>query len=151
MAANLGIPLQFGMDGFQGFGAMQHNPEQADAPDIPAEVLSKITQVAEALGMEGDTLSIPEAEPHCNCTVCQVARAMKGETPPEEVVSYEEEEVSDKDLTFKEFDIVQKSEQVYEVTNPLDTSEHFQVFLGTPVGCTCGKKDCAHIKAVLNS
>ena len=45
MAANLGIPLQFGMDGFQGFGAMQHNPEQADAPDIPAEVLSKITQI----------------------------------------------------------------------------------------------------------
>ena len=37
------------------------------------------------------------------------------------------------------------------VTNPLDANEHYNVFLGDPIGCTCGQKNCEHIRAVLNS
>ncbi|NGX33463.1 MAG: hypothetical protein K1060chlam4_01531, partial [Candidatus Anoxychlamydiales bacterium] len=40
---------------------------------------------------------------------------------------------------------------LYRVTNPLDENEHYSVFLKDPIGCTCGKKNCEHVKAVLNS
>ena len=62
-----------------------------------------------------------------------------------------EEIVSDAELHFREWDIKQLEKQLYNVTNPLDTTEHYQVFLGTPLGCTCGKTNCEHIRAVLNS
>ena len=35
--------------------------------------------------------------------------------------------------------------------DPLDPNEHYNVFLGTPLGCTCGEKDCEHIRAVLST
>ena len=149
--ASMGMPFQFSVDGPAGMGPLQHNPEQASAPNMPPEVLSKITQVAHALGLDSEAATMPDAEPHCNCMHCQVIRAMKGKEPIEQEEAAEEETVSDEDLKFKEFDIEQKGKDLYEVTNPLDRTEHFQVFLGKPIGCTCGKKDCEHIKAVLNS
>jgi PhoH-like ATPase len=47
--------------------------------------------------------------------------------------------------------IEQTAEQLYKVTNPLDANEQYNVFLGTPLGCTCGLKNCEHIRAVLNT
>jgi len=125
--------------------AMQHNPNQADAADIPEDVLNKISKVAGALGLS-DQENLPQAEPHCNCMHCQLARAIRGEKKVAE-----EEIVTDEDLTFRDWDIEQKSDYVYVVTNPLDNSETYNVFLGNPLGCTCGKKNCEHIRTVLNS
>ncbi len=149
----LDIPLQFGSNGFQGFGPLQHNPEQANSPDMPIELLNKITQVttafSSALGTEeARSIELPDAQPNCNCMHCQIVRAMKGQA--KEVVEMEET-VDEVDLKFKEFDIHKKGDKLYDVVNPLDQTERFQVFLGTPLGCTCGKKNCEHIKAVLNS
>lgn len=148
------IPLQFTTNGFQGFGPLQHNPEQAASPDMPPEVLNKIAQVAtvfsNVLGGEEGTMTLPDAEPHCNCMHCQIVRAMKGETKA--IKEKEEEEpVTEQDLKFKEFEIQKMGDNLYEVTNPLDQTEHFQVFLGSPIGCTCGKKNCDHIRAVLST
>ena len=149
----LDIPLQFGTNGFQGFGPLQHNPEQANAPDMPPELLNKISQVTEAfsgaLGIEAAPVILPEAQPNCNCVHCQIVRAMKGQAKEEPLEL--EEAVSEEDLKFKEFDVEEKGEKLYQVTNPLDQTESFQVFLGSPIGCTCGKQNCDHIKAVLNS
>ena len=61
------------------------------------------------------------------------------------------EEVTDEDLKFRTWDIKQPGKKLYLVTNPLDNNENYNVFLGKPVGCTCGQKYCEHIKAVLNS
>jgi hypothetical protein len=68
------------------------------------------------------------------------------EAPLEEI-----EEVSDEDLKFRDWEIKQTAEQLYTVTNPLDANEHYNVFLGSPLGCTCGDKNCEHIRAVLTS
>ncbi|MGH2612567.1 MAG: hypothetical protein ACRDFB_05905, partial [Rhabdochlamydiaceae bacterium] len=62
-----------------------------------------------------------------------------------------EEEVSDEDLKFRTWDIKQENDKLYSVTNPLDKKEHYNVFLGKPLGCTCGNKNCEHIQAVLKS
>lgn len=146
----LGMPLRIGPGGIEALGAaMQHNPEQADTPDIPPEVLSKITGVAKILGLENID-QLPKPEPHCNCVHCQIARAfVLGVEKTEE--HFSEEEVTDEDLQFRNWEIQQESDKLYVVTNRLDEREQYNVYLGETVGCTCGQPDCEHIRTVLSS
>lgn len=124
--------------------SMQHNPEQANLPPLPPDVLKKLSDLAKSVGLEnaGDLV---QAEPHCNCVYCQVVKALQGETAPIE------EEVTDDDLKFKTWDIQQKNTKLYTATNPLDPNEYYTVFLGEPIGCTCGHKNCEHLRAVLST
>ncbi len=151
---SLGMPFRMA-EGMEGMGIpMQHNPEQKDAPDMPPDVLEKIVTVSQALGVDHEAINLPPAEPHCNCLYCQIARALQlssheGFSPdPEEI------EVSDEELQFREDWIVNPTEgnkQLYIVANPLNSKEQYSVFLGEPIGCTCGEKNCEHIRAVLSS
>jgi len=124
--------------------SMQHNPEQANLPPLPPPVLEKVALVAKAFGLE-DTSVLPQSEPDCNCVFCQVVRTLKNETPAPE------EEVVEADLHFCNWSVSQQGEKLYHVINPLDKTEQYDVFLGDPLGCTCGSKNCEHIKAVLNT
>lgn len=144
----MGFPIRLGPSGFEGFGGMmQHNPMQAGMPEIPEDILKKVSSIANVLGLD-ENAQIPQAEDNCNCMYCQLARAIQeGLGVSQEI----EEEVSEEDLRFREWDIEKTKENLYTVKNPLDAEEAYTVFLGTPVGCTCGKNDCEHIKAVLRS
>ncbi len=148
------IPLQIGIEGIDAFGSMlQHNPEQAQAPDLPSEVLNKIAAISKVVGVD-DNATIPKAEPHCNCMHCQIARAIQKAvetTQPEPEKLSLDEVVSDKDLCFREWDIEQTGNNLYCVSNPFDKDEQYTVFLGEPIGCTCGEKNCPHILAVLQN
>lgn len=127
---------------------LQHDPSKADAPKLPEEVLNKLSQLSKKLGpIDADKLS--PAEPHCNCPHCQIVRAIISGNEPEEVA--EEEIVTDEDLRFQNWKISKASDNLYVVTNPLDTHENYTVYLGNPVGCTCGARGCEHLKAVLQS
>ena len=138
----IATPLSFSLPLNGSIGsAMQHNPEQAELPPLPPEMLKKITTIARAFGVDD---SLPTPESNCNCIYCQIARSLNGEQ--EQV-----EEVSDEDLKFRNWEIAQVEEKLYTVTNPLDPTEHYNVFLGSPIGCTCGSKECEHIRAVLHS
>lgn len=142
----IGFPIKMGMNGIDSLNnPMQHNPQQANMPDLPPEILEKIISITKALGMD-QMSEFPKAEPHCNCVYCQIARSLyrEAENTDEEIVDHE-------DLTFREWDIKQTDKEMYVVTNPLDSNEYYNVFLGSPLGCTCGKKHCEHIKAVLES
>ena len=141
------IPIRIGVEGVESIGnVMQHNPEQANGPDLPPPLLEKVSQIAKALGMS-DSAVLSPGEPHCNCPHCQIARALHDK----EEKNIEEEEVSEADLQFHEWDIEEKESHLYTVSNPLDRSEEYTVFLGTPIGCNCGKENCEHIRAVLKS
>lgn len=153
--SGMGLPLKIGSGGLESLGAaMQHNSDQANTPDLPKEMLNKIGAIAKAVGID-DSAILPQAEPHCNCMHCQIARAIHSSISGEETVEpaqkEEEEEVSPEDLKFRLWDIDQTAEKLYIVSNPLDEKEHYSVYLGEPLGCTCGEKNCEHIKAVLNS
>ncbi|MES2273538.1 MAG: hypothetical protein V4487_05065 [Chlamydiota bacterium] len=124
---------------------MQHNPAQADLPPLPPDVLQKITTIARAFGLD-DSSALPKGELNCNCIYCQVARALHGEEPLQEL-----EVVTDEDIKFRNWEVKQTDDQLYTVTNPLDLNETYNVFLGEPLGCTCGEKNCEHIRAVLKS
>ena len=119
---------------------LQHNPEQSELPPLPTNVLEKITGIVKSLGLE-DLSILGTPEPNCNCIYCQLTRSLE----------QTEDVVDDLDLTFREWDVLEKENNLFRVTNPIDISEHYDVFLGDPLGCTCGKKNCEHIRAVLNT
>ena len=150
------IPIRFGIGGLSGGmegleSAFQHNASQGDIPNLPPEVIEKITSMARLI-TNGDIGSFPKPEPHCNCMHCQVARSIHGNQGEKEGSQKEQEEtVTEEDLRFRNWDIQQTGDKLYLVKNPLDAREQYNVYLGTPVGCTCGQSHCEHIKAVLNS
>ncbi len=155
----LGSAFSLGMTGADGISAaLAHNPEQKDGPDLPPEMLTKITQVAK-LVLPDDPAALPTPEPLCNCMFCQIAKAIsKGmghggddQTMIETAQTEEEEEISEEELSFSEWDIKQVDDKLFEVTKKLEPNEHYRVFLGEPVGCTCGSQHCEHILAVLRS
>src|SRR5579872_7331683 len=144
----LGLPLRINNGNLENFGGfpLQHTPDQGSTPDLPQEILSKIGAIAKALEIENPTL-LPKAEPHCNCMFCQIARAIHDGlgVETEKVSESAEEEITADDLKFRSWDIRQSGEKLYVVTSPLDDREQYSVFLGTPLGCTCGEKNCEHI------
>lgn len=145
------LPIRFGISGFEGMPGMevlQHLSSQSNASDIPEEVLEKITQMIKLM-INGDAAAFPKAEPHCNCPHCQVARFVHKES--DEPAPVPEPAVSEEDLKFRDWDIRKTADLLYVVTNPLDPKEQYNVYLGDPVGCTCGQPHCEHIKAVLYS
>lgn len=135
------------MEGLE--NAFQHNPNQANTPQLPKELIEKIAAIAKIL-TNGDTGSFPKPEPHCNCVHCQVARSIHNISQDEEEKTGEDE-VTEEDLKFRSWEILQTSDKLYTVTNPIDPKEQYNVYLGSPVGCTCGHSHCEHIKAVLSS
>ncbi len=155
---SFGIPFDLGGGAAQLENEMgnflQHNPELSHSPDFPKEMLTKVAEVSKRLGLDPDTSHLPKAEPHCNCPYCQIARALSESGDEEEAphaLLDDEEPVRDEELTFREWDIVDLGEKMYKVSSPTNSDESFQVFLGEPIGCTCGEKNCEHIRAVLNS
>lgn len=149
--------LQLSQSSMETLGtALQHNPELADAPDLPQEILNKIQMVVKVLAPEAQLAELHQAEPHCNCPHCQIAKAIqKGLTLEGEIKNeseiHDEEVVPDEELVFEQWEIRQTGEKLYVVINKLDTDERYSVYLGHPVGCTCGKEGCEHILAVLRS
>jgi hypothetical protein len=130
---------------------LQHDPTQAHGPDLPRDVLDKITEITQSMAIE-DSALLPQAEQGCNCMRCQIAHAMQnglGKQVNEE--KKEEEVVSDEDLTFRTWDVAQENDKLYLVTNPLEVKEQYHVYLGDPIGCTCGNTRCEHIQAVLKT
>ncbi len=150
----LDFPMKFGMMGANGMSAaLQHNSAQADMPPLPEEILEKIRSIAKVVAPD-DPMAVPKPEPHCNCMYCQIARAINEELGHTDIYLKTEElenEVTPTDLHFQQWDIIQKDEKLYCVVNRLDPGEQYNVFLGHPVGCTCGHSGCEHILAVLKS
>lgn len=152
------LPFKFGVGGFENFqAAMQHNAEQANIPNLPEEILEKIRSLSKILIPKEALESAPKGEPHCNCMYCQVARALQDGWEEQEMwdskikVKPLNDEISEIELQFQQWEIEQTEEKMYTVTNRLDKNEKYNVFLGSPVGCTCGNQGCEHILAVLKS
>lgn len=164
------IPIKMGFSTIDKLGlsnehlgtALQHNPAHAHAPDLPPEILNKITAIAQIIPPETGA-DLPKPEPHCNCLHCQITRAihqsLDGNKPnsddqqqqPSQGQNEQEELVTDEDLHFCQWDITQIGDKLFNVINRLDHYEKYSVFLGDPVGCTCGQPGCEHILAVLKS
>jgi hypothetical protein len=142
--------FQFGIGSMEGIGtAMQHNPAQADAPDLPSEILQKISAIVKIVAPE-EVISGVAAVQDCNCPHCQITRAIQGneiESQPFDVKNLPSEI-----RETQHFQIQQIGEDLYTVMDNHDASRtEYKVFLGRPVGCTCGKEGCVHLVAVLRS
>lgn len=146
-----GSDFQLSLGGLDGFhNMMQHNPEQMNGPDLPNEILDKVHAISKIVTAESSQ-DLPIAEPHCNCMHCQIARAIsaEGEVTRHTLVDETIDPIEPEELQFQQWDINQTEDKMFTVTNRLDNTETFNVYLGKPVGCTCGKEGCEHILAVL--
>lgn len=150
MAGSGHNPFRLAFGSYDNLGAaMQHNSEQSHMPDLPGEVLNKVTAIMKIIAPE-DLNTLPKPEPHCNCVHCQFARAIqKALTPTETEIDVEDVPVEE--LQFQQWDIRPEEDNVYRVINRLDKLEEYRVFLGDPIGCTCGHEGCDHVIAVLKS
>lgn len=143
-------PLRISFGAFDGIGtSLQHNPNQSDAPEIPGEIIEKIAQITKTLIPESDRV-FQKPELGCHCFYCQIAHALQ--RSEEESQSLTVEEVINADeLQFQQWEIMQTGENLYSVSSRLDPKEKYNVFLGEPLGCTCGNPGCEHLLAVLKS
>lgn len=135
--------------------ALQHNPTYSDLPSIPEDIAQKIAGLSKVISPE-DIANMPKPESGCNCMYCQMARILQtGIQPHEHDHPHSEkhddahDEVTDEELRFEEWAVSSIGDKMYQVTNKLDPQEHYTVFLGDPIGCTCGKPHCEHVIAVL--
>jgi hypothetical protein len=128
----------------------EHNPEQSNAPDLPKEVLSKILAITKIIS--SDNWEPSKSETNCNCFYCQVARFSlsntSSNTTPTNLIS-NIPKLSNQ--TAKNWDVESIEPNFYMVTNRIDTKEHYNVYLGDPIRCTCGQTGCEHVVAVLKS
>ena len=144
------LPFQLDSNSIESLESMiEHNPSQANAPDLPSDVLDKVQSFAKLIPLE-EVTAAPKPEPHCNCVHCQISRAIhQGIDAPEEEPEQLEEITEDVELS--EWNIEQSGDKLYTLTHKLNSNEQYQVYLGEPVGCTCGKEGCEHIVTVLKS
>lgn len=131
---------------------LQHNPQQANAPELPQEMLLKIAEAAKLIVPE-DPEQLPKAEPHCNCMHCQIARVIGGTITniPLESKEIADDPIDESDLRFQQWEVEPAGDKLFTVTSRLDPQESYRVFLGNPIGCTCGHNNCEHIVAALQS
>lgn len=143
--------VQFGFGPAPAWGtALEHNPEQSEMPDLPNELLEKIRGITKVLG-PSDPDAAPEPEPGCNCLHCQIAGAIRQGMETEGSGEFLQS-IPEQELPFEQWEIRETSEaKVYLVINRLNQAEQYSVYLGNPVGCTCGMHGCEHVVAVLKS
>lgn len=138
-------PIKLAIGGMPGM--MQHNPALSEAPPLPEEMLSKISQIVKILHPD-EAAGLPKSEPNCHCPHCQIAAAIESALHPKEK-PLEDLEVKDEELQFQQWNIEQTGDKLYQVTNKLTPSEKYVVSLGDPLGCTCGSLRCEHLLEVL--
>ena len=148
---------KFGAHALTSIGkALEHDPSNANLPELPPEMVQKVQMLLNIIPKE-DILAMPEAEPGCHCMYCQINRILRTSlithdtTNPDVLTEGETETVEEKDLQFSEWIVEPLQDKLYKVTNKLDPQEEYRVFLGEPIGCTCGKPRCEHVLAVLKS
>lgn len=126
---------------------VQHNPDHKDAPPLPNDLLEKISGVIRLLSPD-DPEGLPKPEGDCCCFHCQIARSIQPAATKEEEM---EETIQPGELSFSDWEVQESGDKLYSVINKLNKDERYSVYLGTPVGCTCGRENCEHIVSVLKS
>ena len=123
---------------------LQHNPDDAQSPELPEEAIMKIAEMAKSIvPPEHLDAFIPESD--CRCTYCEIARIIRGEQEDlAEIALLEEKQES-------AWEVRPMGNKLYSVVNQKDQQESYSVYLGEPIGCTCGKSRCVHILTVLKS
>lgn len=129
---------------------LEHNPAHAHLPPLPPEMVDRIKALTNIISKE-DLKSLQPPVEHCHCLYCQIVRLLRGNELLTEEPSPQDEVIEDKDLQFSQWQVAPLADQQYIVRNKLDSHEEYKVFLGDPMGCTCGKPHCEHIVAVLRS
>ncbi len=145
--ASFALPLK----DMQGLGNVsQHNPEQADTPDLPQTGPGKIGEITKAMGID-DLIASPQTRAPLQLRALPDRAGNAGRCRERSRRRSRKKLSLMRNLNSARGISRRLRDKLYVVTNPLDDKEHYNVFLGDPVGCTCGHHHCDHVRAVLNS
>jgi hypothetical protein len=110
---------------------------------LPAEIIEKLANILKmVLPQVMEALTPPVVG--CSCPFCQIAGHLFQKAD-------QEEEVKPEEISFRDWQVIPTGEKLYSVESPIDPLEKYTVFLGEPIGCTCGIDRCEHVLAVLKS
>jgi len=150
------LPLGMSKETIQSLGqSLQHNPALSHLPPLPPEITEKVTALTGMISKEEIEL-MEEPVMHCNCMYCQITRLLREKILGQELElpdhpDLDADEVSEDELRFDEWKVEPLENKMFKVSRKLKPDEHYTVYLGSPVGCTCGEENCAHVIAVLRS
>ena len=131
--------------------SLEHDPSNAHLPPLPPEARKRVEMLLQIVP-EDEILAMHEPIADCHCMYCQVQRLLREAISRKKHPTEEEEEpVDESELKFTEWTVEPLADKLYSVRNKLNPQEEYRVFLGEPLGCTCGKANCEHIIAVLRS
>lgn len=131
--------------------SLEHDPANAHLAPLLPDAKRRVEMLLQIVPEE-EILSMPEPVQDCNCMYCQVQRLLREALFKKKHLGEEMgEPVDESELTFTEWTVEPLSDKLYAVRNKLNPQEEYRVFLGEPLGCTCGKANCEHILAVLRS
>ncbi len=152
VATSFGAPISFHLDANDPSSLFQgHNPQFSQSPPLPKEILDKITLIAKAIG--GDMIKEVEPVELCNCFFCQIARALKNERTEDRKPHVPKN--LPKDLLRGGIDpewmVDEVGPHMFRVVSREEPEVIYQVYLGEPIGCSCGSNRCQHIIAALKS
>lgn len=129
---------------------MRHDPLANNSAILPKELLRKIRCFSKKILSPKEFAPANESVPGCHCPFCQITRAIEEGLHSNELTLQEGEEiVSDKDLSFAKWRVLDLGNERFELTNPSDTSQRFVVEIKPEIKCSCGNKGCEHIVTIL--
>lgn len=141
--------LQFAIGTPGDISDMEHNPHLKDLPELDPEVIKKIVSIVKVLTPEGEEAFLSkESVEGCNCPACQIRHFLEKEN---QSGITQEEEFLEKPTEVMPWIISSVGENLYKVESKENPEEVAHVFLGNPLGCSCGEHGCPHLIAVLKS
>lgn len=119
-----------------------HTPSQANLPQLSPETLNNIVKIIQSIGIsESNLVNSEDCIDKCRCLYCQACSHVRDKLG--------KSDVKNDDISFDtEWNISQVSEFAFNVQSKEFPDEVFKVSL-KPVQCSCGQKNCEHIKVVL--
>jgi hypothetical protein len=126
--------------------SLKHNPQMSDLPDLPSELLEKISHAFKDLQLANEAeenAPLMQPYPDCKCLHCQIARSLQNG----QLNSEQHSPISHENL----WHVHAISKDEYFVSHTQNDGESHKVYLKPQVSCTCQQSGCAHIEAVLRS
>lgn len=129
---------------------MRHDPAAGNASILPKELLRKIRSFSKKILSQKELATTQEAVPGCHCPFCQITRAIEEGIQSDELTLKEGEEiVSDEELRFEKWRVLDLGDESFELTDPCAPDHSYRVQIQPEIQCSCGQTGCEHIVTIL--
>lgn len=128
---------------------LRHDPQASRSPSLPKELLRKIRAFSRRVLSQQEISDPPKAHQGCNCSYCQIARAIEEGLDADETRSSAQEQITENELRFSSWRVKPLGDDCFELTDPDDATKAYRVEMRPKPRCSCGEPHCSHIETIL--